>query len=149
MPKAFSWTSRHACLHLEYKQACLPTFGMEQRNLYYLSGSFCFLAQAVLFCVFVLIFSRCCAKAVMPLRLREKFFVARSVLRQLETQTNIYLEQASGGLLRLDFASSRTARMNKVLSVRGFDGAFRQATRCTCSSSQPPRMVFRHAVLLK
>lgn len=51
----------------------------------------------------------------------------RSALRQLEAQTNIYLDEASGGLLRLDFVSSKTSRLIKVLSVRGSDGAFRQA----------------------
>ncbi|XP_026192558.1 uncharacterized protein LOC34620864 [Cyclospora cayetanensis] len=59
-----------------------------------------------------------------------------AALRQLEEQTNIYLEEASGGLLRLDFAASKTARLSKVLSIRGSDGAFRERTIQQASSGQ-------------
>ncbi|OEH79272.1 smc domain-containing protein [Cyclospora cayetanensis] len=76
-----------------------------------------------------------------------------AALRQLEEQTNIYLEEASGGLLRLDFAASKTARLSKVLSIRGSDGAFRQAStvlplRCRCPlKSQKSQRLAAHQTL--
>ena len=66
-----------------------------------------------------------CSKVAPLIKLCHRIVVPSSALRELEAQTNIYLEEATEGLLRLELIHSETARLNKVLNIRGSDGAYR------------------------